>query len=79
MGEEYLTVMLDEVFKIANTLSMMERGRKCDLLRVEGTEGPLQTFLLIIPINNTYSLLYVAEVRLRKVDLKFGDEIITGI
>ena len=58
---------------------LIKRGRKRDMLCVEGTEGPSQSFSLIIPIKHSYLLLNVAEVRLCKVDLKFGDEVIKGI
>jgi len=55
---------------------VLEKGKKNELQRVEGTVEPTQIFPLTNPCDNSHSLLNVAEVRLCKED--FGVEIVTG-
>ena len=58
---------------------MAEQGKGKQLQCVETTDKPIQVFSLINPSDNSHSLPNVAEVRLCKIDLKFGVEIVTGI
>ena len=63
-GEEDLTIMLDEGYGISLTLSVMKRGKECELQGFECTEGPVQIFSLIIPEDNSHLLFYVANASL---------------
>ena len=67
--DKELNLVLDEVYGIAWEKSWQ---------RAEGTIEPIHIFSLIIPCDNSHSLPNVAEVRLCKVDLKFGVESVVG-